>query len=151
MIKLSQYYILIILLLWMKNNFFYAGACPKCWSFICLENIRQIIKNDKTITKNWFSAFSKCPLVCLIFMNMSSDCDSWIISRLSLQLLPLIYWRIIHKASLTKISEKDTKYRGSRPEMFYKIDFLKNFERFTGKHLCWSLFFNKVAGWTSAA
>ena len=24
--------------------------------------------------------------------------------------------------------------------------FLKNFTKFTGKHLCWSLFFNKVAG-----
>ena len=27
-----------------------------------------------------------------------------------------------------------------------KIDVLKNFTKFTGKHLCQSLFFNKVAG-----
>ena len=27
--------------------------------------------------------------------------------------------------------------------MFYKIGVLKNFAKFTGKHLCWSLFFNK--------
>ena len=27
-----------------------------------------------------------------------------------------------------------------------KIDVLRNFLKFTGKHLCWSLFFNKVAG-----
>ena len=32
------------------------------------------------------------------------------------------------------------------PEVFYKIDVLKNFEKFTGKHRCQSLFFNKVAG-----
>ena len=26
-------------------------------------------------------------------------------------------------------------------------DHLKNFAKFTEKNLCWSLFFNKVAGW----
>ena len=36
--------------------------------------------------------------------------------------------------------------RSSRPEVFYNIGFLKNFAKFTGKHLCQSLFFNKVAG-----
>ena len=29
--------------------------------------------------------------------------------------------------------------------MFHKIDVLKSFEKFAGKHLCWS-FFNKAAG-----
>ena len=32
------------------------------------------------------------------------------------------------------------------PEVFYKKGVLKNFTKFTGKHLCQSLFFNKVAG-----
>ena len=32
------------------------------------------------------------------------------------------------------------------PEVFCKNSVLKNFTNFTGKHLCWSLFFNKVAG-----
>ena len=32
------------------------------------------------------------------------------------------------------------------PEAFYKKDGLKSFTKFTGKHLCWSFFFNKVAG-----
>ena len=31
------------------------------------------------------------------------------------------------------------------PEVFYKKGVLKNFAKFTGKHLCESLFFNKVA------
>ena len=31
-------------------------------------------------------------------------------------------------------------------EVFFKKGVLKNFANFTGKHLCWSLFFNKVAG-----
>ena len=31
------------------------------------------------------------------------------------------------------------------PEMFYKKGVLKNFAKFTGKHLCQSLLFNEVA------
>ena len=37
-------------------------------------------------------------------------------------------------------------FRGSRSQMFLKIVVLKYFAIFTGKHLCWSLFFNKVTG-----
>ena len=37
-------------------------------------------------------------------------------------------------------------YRGSRPEVFCKKGVLRNFAKFTGKHQCQSLFFNKVAG-----
>ena len=36
------------------------------------------------------------------------------------------------------------------PEVFYKKGLLKTFAKFTGKHLCQSLFFNKVAGLRSA-
>ena len=32
------------------------------------------------------------------------------------------------------------------PEVFYKRSVLRYFTKFTGKHLCQSLFFNKVAG-----
>ena len=38
------------------------------------------------------------------------------------------------------------KYRSSRPKVFCKISVLRNFTKFRGKHLCQSLFFNKVAG-----
>ena len=31
-------------------------------------------------------------------------------------------------------------FRSSHSQMFFKIDVLKNFANFTGKHLCWSLF-----------
>ena len=34
----------------------------------------------------------------------------------------------------------------SRPEVFCKKGVLKNFSKFTGKHLRMSFFFNKVAG-----
>ena len=35
------------------------------------------------------------------------------------------------------------------PEVFCKKSALKNFAKFTGKHLCQSLFFNNVAGLAS--
>ena len=36
--------------------------------------------------------------------------------------------------------------RSSGPEVFYKKGVLRNFAKFTGKHLCQSLFLNKVPG-----
>ena len=36
--------------------------------------------------------------------------------------------------------------KSSCPEVFCKKGALRNFARFTGKHLCWRFFFNKVAG-----
>ena len=41
-----------------------------------------------------------------------------------------------------------SSFRSSRPDVFYKKGVLRNFTKFTGKHLCQSLFFNKVAGLT---
>ena len=38
------------------------------------------------------------------------------------------------------------KRRSSRPEVFCRKDVLRNFAKFTGKHLRQSLFFSKVAG-----
>ena len=36
--------------------------------------------------------------------------------------------------------------KSSLPEVFCKKGVLRNYAKFTGKHLCQSLFFNKVAG-----
>ena len=36
-------------------------------------------------------------------------------------------------------------FRSSRPDVFFEKGVLKNFAKFKGKHLCQSLFFNKVA------
>ena len=40
----------------------------------------------------------------------------------------------------------ETPDRKCRPEVFYEKGVLRNFARFTGKNLCQSLPFNKVAG-----
>ena len=38
------------------------------------------------------------------------------------------------------------KFRSNRPEVFRKKGVLRNFAKVIGKHLCQSLFFNKVTG-----
>ena len=37
-------------------------------------------------------------------------------------------------------------FRSSRPDVFCEKGVLRNFTKFTAKHLCQSLFFNKVGG-----
>ena len=44
-----------------------------------------------------------------------------------------------------------TAFRSSCPEVFCKKGVLRNFAKFTGKHLCYILIFNKVAGLKMAA
>ena len=47
---------------------------------------------------------------------------------------------------LLQLTAKHRTTRSSRPEVFCKKGVLRNFAKVTGKHLCQSLFFNKVAG-----
>ena len=47
---------------------------------------------------------------------------------------------------IRKYPFKNKVFSSSRPEVFCKKFILKNFAKFTGKHLCQGLFFNKVAG-----
>ena len=46
---------------------------------------------------------------------------------------------------LVKLSDP-SKVRSSRPEVFCRKGVLRNFSKFTEKHLCQSLFLNKVLG-----
>ena len=45
-----------------------------------------------------------------------------------------------------RIPTKTAQHESSRLELFRKKGVLRNFTKFTGKHLCQGLFFNKVAG-----
>ena len=45
-----------------------------------------------------------------------------------------------------RISKTSLKIQKQPQDLFYKRGALKNFAKFAGKHLCRSLFFNKVAG-----
>ena len=52
----------------------------------------------------------------------------------------------IHNSNLQFLATEIYKRRSSRREVFCKKGVLRNFTKFTEKHLCQSLFFNKVAG-----
>ena len=53
---------------------------------------------------------------------------------------------MLHRTLTRKTSFPHERGRSSRPEVFCKKGVLRNFAKFTGKHLCQILFFNKVAG-----
>ena len=57
-------------------------------------------------------------------------------------------FNILITATMIRVSHREqlsTTIRSSRPEVFCKKGVLRNFAKFTEKHLCQSLFFNKVA------
>ena len=56
---------------------------------------------------------------------------------------PMIFVNFLTTALLRNTS---VWLKNSRPEVFCKKDVLRNFPKFTGKHLCQGLFFNKVTG-----
>ena len=41
-------------------------------------------------------------------------------------------------------------FRSSRLRMFFKIGVVKNFTKFTGKQMCWSLFLIRLQAWKAA-
>ena len=56
----------------------------------------------------------------------------------------VIYFESEKRLIVTYILSLD--FQKQPTEVFYKKGVLKKFVKFTGKLLCWSLFFNKVAG-----
>ena len=54
-----------------------------------------------------------------------------------------------HLLDSSKRDIRETFMRSSRPDVFCKKGALRDFAKFTGKHLCQSLYFNKVAVWTA--
>ena len=74
-----------------------------------------------------------------LFCRLWTSFTSWIIN----------IWPILRENS-NKIDHNMEQYspdyyRSSRPEVFSKKGVLRNFTKFTGKHVCQSLLFNKVA------
>ena len=70
----------------------------------------------------------------------------WIISICASLLLVLSVppsW-ITNNQGLSESFVRRGRQRSSRPEVFCRKGVLRNFAKFTGKHMCQSLFFNKV-------
>ena len=64
-------------------------------------------------------------------------------------LISMVYilWSYVQKFYITLQLHncKSISFRSSHPEVFCEKGVLRNFTKFTGKHLCQSLFSNKVA------
>ena len=59
----------------------------------------------------------------------------------------LFFWRtFFHPVSFEGHVTNAKLYRSSCPDVFREKGILRNFTKFTGKHLCQSLYFNKVTG-----
>ena len=61
-----------------------------------------------------------------------------------ISIFPEVLYKIGDPKNFSNLQENT---RSSHPEMFYKKNVLKIFGRFTEKRLCWSVFFDKAAGW----
>ena len=74
------------------------------------------------------------------------------IGRMYCLSLAISYCALCHLLSFIRKIEKVKdftyydKWQKQPPEVLYKKGVLRNFTKFTGKHLCQSLFFNSVAG-----
>ena len=108
-----------------------------------LNNSRILtIKNAKFsgyhfyINLNIYADFQICISVPLSIDKMTKCTDV-----LGMQTLTQNRWATCHD-----VITKEMAYRSSRPEVFHKKVALRNFAKFKGKHLCQSLFVNKVAG-----
>ena len=80
----------------------------------------------------------------IITLQKKTKSDKCQLKRRRKYLLKMIPWlKILSEHILQGIN---TINRSSRTEVFCKKAVLRNFTKFTRKHLCQSLFFNKVAG-----
>ena len=79
------------------------------------------------------SPFNHCPLVW-VFHNQTINNKINSLREMCL--------RIVYKDKKSSFAHLQMQL----PEVVYVKRCLKNFAKFTGKHLCQSLFFNKVAG-----
>ena len=75
--------------------------------------------------------FDHIKLFCVIKLTLQSVKVSS--SSKSSLLFAIVYWCETNRSSLL--------------QMLFKIDVLKNFTYFTGKHLCWSLFLINLQAW----
>ena len=123
----------------IKNLRFHVGRIPKR-SF----SLRRIHKNMSRFyiktSKYWqLYCFN---LKCLSIVYMILETKEAVIQSCSIKIILLK----LFLNSLKNISAGVSFFRMSHGRCSVKIGVLKNFAKLTGKDLCQSLFFNKVAG-----
>ena len=80
-----------------------------------------------------------------VFVDFSNKRRFEQIYKTSLQNKTVRYQEVVGKCFVKKVFLKSTETHNFAIISYCEC-ILKNFTKFTGKHLCWSLFFDKVAG-----
>ena len=81
----------------------------------------------------------------LYYMEKPESINCCIVYYGSWHTLKFFFFFTLWPNILAFIEEYISTNKSSRPEVFCEKGVLKNFTKVTGKHLCQSLFFNKVA------
>ena len=122
-----------------------------CW-------LRIISKHGSENQQKWsYSPLKSRNFFSLTMKNSSSSSllqlKTWFLSTMFMAMLILQRCNYFTSISIAR-SFNDFNYwllhiisRSSQSHMFYKIGFLKNFVQFIRKHLCWTVFFNKLHAW----
>ena len=98
------------------------------------QHITNMYRKDIPLSK-WHAVFyNYADTVFCLLCNKSCQIWSWIFGTSHL-------WPWCYCLAFLLL------FRSSFLEVFCKKGVFRNFAKFTGKHLCQSLFFNKVAGW----
>ena len=117
----------------------------KIWN---LEKCPLNIKNWQYFLFLFFSLY-KNTFFWILFFNSSRKRKGNLVTQIenirntwNFSLLLLVIG--IHSHHLTEENKKNKTYRSSRSEVFCKYGVLKDFAKFTGTHLYWSLFLIKL-------
>ena len=105
-------------------------------------------KNLVSWSNDAFSTWQRRSRLCSLFLSPSLYMNIFIVSIM----IFCIYYDILSSMIffmqiffvLFWVFSTSSKRRSRRSEVFYEIGVLKNFAKFTGKHLFQSLFFDKV-------
>ena len=116
--------------IWSYSDFTKYTRSLQSWS-----NLALLMTSSKNCRRQpngflWLSNICKLVNTCVMY-HISIACPRGELRECRISL---------SKSSWTEISQKQP------PEEFYKKAVFKRFSIFTGKRLCWSLFFNKAAG-----
>ena len=108
----------------------------------CIKDLWKTDYNQKEppemfCKKKVFLDFHKIHRKTPLLLQRDSDTGVflWILQNFK----EILFYRTIQGDCLYIIN-----FHKQRPEVFYEKDVLRNFTKFTGKHLCQSLFFNWV-------
>ena len=148
--------IILTLFLTRKLNWLHMNVCLCCLPMNFAQFLNNIFFTEHLrANRSSFNRFTK-----FNFNGLKHQVDEWMwtqrlymititllitVIRLIVMMMRLEMWLKLPLENYTA-----GNFGSNRPEVFHDKGCLKSFAKFTGKHLCQSLFFHKVAGFKSS-